>query len=368
MKNVTTLLALLITVFSFAQERKGERKVKLDYSDPAYIEKLLEEKAYEFPNKTEFSLAIIKNDEVDFYGFVKEQDSVIAVQNQNAIFEVGSISKVFTSTLLADLITRKKVKSQDLISKKLPFKLNDSVNFTYEELATHTSGLPRLPVNMMALKVDMSNPYLIYTNELLEDYLKNSVVLTEKGKYAYSNTGAGLLGYTIEKIEKKPYEEILKKRIFSVYGMKNSTSQRENVTNRLVEPLDYRGNVTSNWDFKALAGAGAILSSTEDLTKFLAAHLSQKHKKLNLTREKTVTVNERLSLGLGWHIIKDKEGKNIYWHNGATGGYTTSMILDMENKQAIVLLTNISGLSPRNGEADKITHMILKHLNTINKK
>ncbi|WP_196889319.1 serine hydrolase domain-containing protein [Aureivirga sp. CE67] len=362
MKKITTFLLLLITVFSFAQERKGERKAKLEYSDPEYIQKLLEDKAYEFPNKTEFSLALIKNGEVKYYGFVKEKDSVIAVQNQDAIFEIGSISKVFTSTLLADLINRKKVKATDEVNKKLPFKMKDTVRFTYEELASHTSGLPRLPTNLMTIAVDMSNPYAAYTNEFLEDYLKNSVSLYNKGKYAYSNAGAGILAYAIEKIEKKSYEDLLQKKIFQKYKMENSTTQRDKVTNRFVAPLDYRGNVTSNWDFKSLAGAGAILSSTEDLAKFLEANLLGKDKNLTITREERAKVSERMSVGLGWHIINRKDNHKVYWHNGATGGYSSSMILDVENNQAMVLLTNISGLSPRTGLVDQINFMILKHL------
>ena len=112
----------------------------------------------DLPNNTQVSISIIENGKVKFYGIRRKNDTIFTYDNHKSVFEVGSISKVFTATLLADFVLNNKVNLDDQISDyiKTPFK--DSIEITFKQLANHTSGLPRLPSNLSLLSVDLKKP------------------------------------------------------------------------------------------------------------------------------------------------------------------------------------------------------------------
>lgn len=111
-----------------------------------------------------------------------------------------------------------------------------------------------------------------------------------------------------------------------------------------------------------MAGAGAILSTTEDLSKFALAQFDAANKELVLTNEHTFSVNKKMGVGLGWHILKLKNKGELIWHNGGTGGYTSSMTLDLENQNGIIILSNISGFNKRMGNMDKLGFGLMETL------
>lgn len=129
--------------------------------------------------------------------------------------------------------------------------------------------------------------------------------------------------------------------------MTTSTTKRENVEGLIIKGLDVSGKKVPNQDLNALAGAGAILSTVEDLSKFAAAQFDNTNKKLKLTRTKTVTINSISDYGLGWEIINRTSGNIWYKHNGGTGGYSSSIIVDSTNKNTIITLSNTSSYSIR---------------------
>ncbi|WP_028298223.1 serine hydrolase [Olivibacter sitiensis] len=146
-----------------------------------------------FSDKTQLSIAVIENGAVKYYGIIKENDSLKTIDNKDSVFEIGSITKVFTATLLADAVLEQKIKLDDNINTFYDFPFKDDIAISFVGLANHASGLPRLPSN----------------------------------------------------------------------------------------------------------------------------------------------------LGLGWHILKAEWGKDIYWHNGGTGGYSSSMAMDTINSTGIVILSNV---------------------------
>ena len=143
-----------------------------------------------FPNNTQLSIAIIKDGLVSYFGINKENDTISTIDNQKSIFEIGSISKVFTSTLLANFVIDGKVKLNDNINDYLKTPLNNSTEISFIDLANHTSGLPRLPTNLDLTKVNPENPYKEYKEKELEDYVTNQLELSNKGENQYSNLGA----------------------------------------------------------------------------------------------------------------------------------------------------------------------------------
>ncbi len=209
------------------------------------------EKAKYFPNGTHLSFAFIENGTTHLLDVKRENDTLRIIGSKDYIFEIGSISKVFTSTLLADAVIRTEVQLDDPI----PLQIKDDVKITYKQLSNHTSGLPRLPKNLFGLSSFRSdNPYREYTADILEAYLRDEVVLDQapNGKSSYSNLGAGLLGHVLSKESNASFETLLQSRIFSKYDMPNTTAIKENIKENLVIGRDKKGQVTSNWDLGSL--------------------------------------------------------------------------------------------------------------------
>lgn len=318
-------------------------------------------RAKNFPNETHLSFALINKGTTQFVDVRRTNDTLQIINSENYIFEIGSISKVFTATLLADAAVNERVALDDVI----PVPLKDDAKITYEQLASHTSGLPRLPENIFNLaSFRTDNPYKEYDANLLEEYLANEVVLDQfpGEKSSYSNLGAGLLGHVLSKNENATYEDLLQEHIFSKYGMNHSTAVKEKVTGNLVLGRDKKGALTSNWDMASLQGAGGIYSSVSDLSNFVKAHLYQDNAVFKLSRKRTFTVNSTMDIALGWHIIKTQAGAEWYWHNGGTGGYTSSMAMDVDKKQAVIVLTNISAFSKLQKNIDPLCFELMKSL------
>tara|TARA_R110002033_G_scaffold169897_3_gene211266 strand:- start:30471 stop:31592 length:1122 start_codon:yes stop_codon:yes gene_type:complete len=317
------------------------------------------------PNNTELSIAIIERGKTKFIGIKRVNDTIKLIKNYQSIFEIGSISKVFTATLLSSLVLEKKIKLDDAIQDYIDFKISINDNITFIELANHTSGLPRLPPNLDFSVVDDNNPYKDYDSQKLTEYLSGKIKLNQKPgiKYEYSNLGYGILGFQLVALAKTTYEDLLKQKIFTKFGMLNSTTQRNKVNHEIVSGLKPDGNLAMNWDFNALSGCGAILSSTEDLSKFALAQFDKKNKELVLTQEPTFKVNEKISLGLGWHILHNKNQNELVWHNGGTGGYSSSMALDIKNKKGIIILSNVSAFSEKMEKIDQLCFGLVKTLN-----
>ena len=318
------------------------------------------ENAKIFPNHTQISIAIIKDGKVNYYGINNKNDTISTVNNQKSVFEIGSISKVFTSTILANFVIDEKINLNDNINGYLKTSFNNDTEISFINLANHTSGLPRLPSNLDLTKVNPENPYKEYKEKELEEYLTKHLELLNKEKYQYSNLGAGLLGYTLSKIENTTYENLLQNKIFSKFNMYNSTSDINKIKGNLVKGLDNEGNDVPNWELSVLAGAGAIFSTVEDLSQFAISQFDNSNKELKLTRKKTFEVNENLDIGLGWHILKSQSKNFWYWHNGGTGGYSSSMVIDENTKNGIIILSNVSAFNPNMGNIDKLCIELMK--------
>lgn len=321
-----------------------------------------------FPNGTQFAMALVRDSAVYYLGSIREAGQLVNIDNRQSVFEIGSISKVFTSTLLAHYAHAGRVQLDEPLQTYLPFQLKESEKngepITLRTLANHTAGLPRLPGNMIAAALfNRSNPYRKYSEEKLEKYLKEDLQLksTPGEEYAYSNLGAGLLGYALSAVVGKSYEEMLQEVVFGPLRMSSSTTEREKIRSKLVKGLDKNGKKTSNWDLNALSGAGAVLSTVEDLSAFALANFAE-DPALDLQRIKTFEVDKKMSLALGWHIITTQSGLTCHWHNGGTGGYSSSMAIDPPTNSAVVILSNISSGHSERGKIDRLCFKLMELL------
>ncbi len=346
------------------EETKVKEKDEINAlnSYPTEIAEIIFAKSKNFPNNTQLSIAVIQNGKTNYYGIIKENDTIKPSINQNKIFEIGSITKVFTSTVLASLVEEKKLKLTDEINSYYSFPFKNNIKINFESLANHTSGLPKLPENL-----DLSNetnPYKNFGEGEIEEYLKNLLKLeNEPSKISsYSNLGAGLLGYTLGLSQKTSFQKLLQKRVFDKYKMTNSFTSSQKLENRLVKGFDANGEVVSNWDFDVLFGGGGILSTSEDLVNFVNAQFNPKNTELTITRKPTFDINESMKIALGWHIIKTEKGFNWVWHNGGTGGYSSSMVLDAGKKNAVIILSNVSGFNTKMKNIDNLCFELMKQI------
>lgn len=312
---------------------------------PSEIAEIVFQKVNKLPNKSQLSIAILQNGEVEFYGTIRDGEAIKRIDNKNSVFEIGSITKVFTSTVLTSLVEDKEVKLTDNINSFYPFDFKNNIKITFKSLANHTSGLASLPENLDL--TDLTNPYKSYGKTEIEKYLIDLLKLDDKPlkSYAYSNLGTGLLGYTLGVSQRTTFQNLLKQKVFDKYGMNNTYTNSQNLEDQLVKGLDRKGHIVSNWDFDALFGAGGILSTTGDLVKFANAQFDFTNKELELTRKQTFEINENFRIGLGWHILKSKNGNDLFWHNGGTGGYSSSMTIDLKNKRAVIILSNVENIN-----------------------
>lgn len=317
------------------------------------------------PNGTHVACALIQDSVPYYYGVLREANKLQTVENKTAVFEIGSISKVMTSTLLATQVQQGHLNLDEQINPYLPFALKDSIVLTFQQLANHTSGLPRVPTDMVQnIIFHRSNPYKTYDTTRLRKYLTEKLEMDHAPgeTFGYSNLGAGLLGYTLEQITGQSYESMLKQAIFQPLDMSQTTTQRDQVTDDLVKGRDRNGKVTSNWDLNALAGAGAVLSTSQDLSQFMLAQFDTTDQVLALTRKMTYLQGEAGGVGLGWFIM-NKGDRQLYWHNGGTGGYKAFLMMDPQRKNAVIVLSNCSSFSDQAPKVDALGQVLLAMIN-----
>jgi CubicO group peptidase (beta-lactamase class C family) len=268
----------------------------------------------------------------------------------NSVFEIGSISKVFTATVLAQLVKEGKVKLEDPIQRYLPSTVRiptrNGKEITLGNLSEQNSGLPRMPSNFRPR--DPTNPYADYTVPLMYEFLSGYQLTRDPGQqFEYSNLGVGLLGHVLSLVTGESYEDMERKRVWAPLDM---THTAITLTPWMKEHLalghDDKGNVVPNWDLDALAGAGAIRSTTLDMLKFAAANVHPERGKVEeamaFAQKERSPTGPNGAIGLNWmnlHVGAD----TIVWHNGGTAGYRTFLGLLPSRKMAVVVMTNSGG-------------------------
>jgi serine-type D-Ala-D-Ala carboxypeptidase/endopeptidase len=268
----------------------------------------------------------------------------------NTVFEIGSMTKVFTSLVLMDMVRRGEVALTDPISKYLPETVKvperNGRKITLADLSTQSSGLPRLPTNLTPK--DENNPYADYTVQQMYDFIAGYKLTRDIGsQYEYSNLGVGLLGHVLTLRAGMSYEALVRSRVCDPLGLKDTrVTLIPEMKARLA--IGHNGALApvANWDIPTLAGAGALRSTTNDMLTFLAANLG--FVKTPLAQDMADEVSVRRSAGApdmeiayAWHI-QTKDGNSIIWHNGGTGGYRTYMGYDPKARLGVVVLANIS--------------------------
>jgi CubicO group peptidase (beta-lactamase class C family) len=273
----------------------------------------------------------------------------------DTLFEIGSMTKVFTALLLEEAVLKDVMKLDDPVVKYLPAGVHvperGGKQITLIDLATHTSGLPRMPTNFESTKT--ANPYVDYTSDQLYAFLAGYQLPRDIGaQYEYSNLGAGLLGVALSHRAGLDYEALVRRDISAPLHMDSTTATLSPaLAARMATGHDGALEPVSNWDLSRspFAGAGALRSDANDVLTFLAAELGYTQTPLAAAmreqwrpRRRTTIPNTEVSLA--WHVRKTATGE-VIWHNGGTGGFRTFMGFDPTARVGVVVLTNTNTTS-----------------------
>ena len=297
-------------------------------------------------------------------GFGPDRPEAAGTPDGQVIYEIGSITKVFTGVVLARAERDGRVRLETTVGDLLPPGAeapNEVRAITLGQLSTHTSGLPRMPGNFgLRLLLNVENPYARYTPADLLASLRSAKLDRPAGtKSEYSNYGAGLLGYLLALDAGRSYEALVREAVAGPLRMADTTvALSESQRARLVRGRAPGGRPVPGWDFDALAAAGALHSTVDDMLTFLEANLHPADDPTGLALRRAQEVHFGRGpgprLGLGWQVLSDPSGQAVHWHNGGTGGYRSFCGFVDGQDSGIVLLSNTGDAMRGDDALDRI--------------
>ncbi len=346
------------------------------YADPGNQESLLKWKpkideivrsAFESERTAGIVVGAAEGNSKFFIGYGSTNLRGGKIPDENTIFEIGSVTKVFTGIMLAKKVLEHKVALDDPVRKLLPAyfripKLGDR-EITLLDLSTHYSGLPRIPTNMNLEYI--VNPYKNYTGYKMREFLAGYQLPREPGTvWEYSNLGVGLLGYVLGVKSNTTYKRMVLSEICGPLKLKDTRFRlNEEQLSRFAQGYSADLEKTAHWDFDVIAPAGGLRSTAADMLKFASANLKD-----NGALSQAMAMAARPyrksglpdnDMGLGWVIMK--KGKfDIIWHNGGTGGFSSFVAINKANNITLVVLSNTSAAT--SGVVDDIAGSIMKCL------
>jgi serine-type D-Ala-D-Ala carboxypeptidase/endopeptidase len=316
------------------------------------------------PQTCAISIGVLQNGKRTYYNYGETARGSARLPDQQSVFEAGSITKTFTGLLLARAIAEKKVKPEDDIRDYLPGHYPNlaygNTPITLLHLANHSSGLPRIPANLFTQEnFDSLNPYKNYTEKMLYQDLRLLVIDQPPGSSSnYSNYGMAVLGKILEKVYKKKYSELVQEMILNPLNMKNSCIDlTPELGKKLVPGYSAAGTGTKHWDLGVFQPAGALHTGTEDMLNFLNYQLLEPDTACKLSHQTSFEKKEKVALA--WQIRTGKSTGDLYWHNGATYGFSSFCGFIPGVNSALVILANASA------STDYLAIQVLRYLSNV---
>jgi CubicO group peptidase (beta-lactamase class C family) len=310
-------------------------------------------------NTQSLAIGILKNGQTKTYFYGETAKGNQTPPTKTSVYEIGSLSKVFTAILLSNLVEEGTITLDQPIALFLPdtLKKNGELSkITFQMLANHTSGLPRLPDNLDKVKgFNENDPYKTYDKKALYNYLASFKNKKNPGEeYEYSNLGYAVLGDIICSIYKKSYDQLVKDIICKPLEMSNTFQVLDPKRKDTFKVYNKEGQEVIPWSFDAFGPAGGLKSTLEDLLKFANAQFKMPQTPLENamanTRLFTFFLPPDTDLGLAWHmnLIDDL---TVYWHNGGTAGSSSYLALSPDKKSGVVILSNSAISADDTGKA-----------------
>jgi serine-type D-Ala-D-Ala carboxypeptidase/endopeptidase len=293
------------------------------------------------------AVGYIQNGQTQFY--FSGKTSVLSDKpiSRDTIFEIGSITKVFTTLILMMLSSRGEIHLDDSIDIFLPFDQVPHFNghkITLRHLATHSSGLPSFPSTL--IPKNPKNPYKNYSIEDLYYFLQQYSLKRKPGDhFLYSNLGMGLLAHILRIKTQKSYKALILEHVLEPLSMDDSGVEITAIMKDRMCMGHNIGKTVEFWDTpEAIVGSGGLRSNIQDMTKFLAANLGFVQtpitnflKKCHKRLYSTETSGEYC--GFGWIISGTQKG-DVIWHDGITGGFANFIGFNQHTQKGLVILTN----------------------------
>jgi CubicO group peptidase (beta-lactamase class C family) len=264
----------------------------------------------------------------------------------DSVFEIGSVTKTFTGLMLAQMVQQHEVRLDEPVRELLPKGTvaapASGPEITLVDLSAQRSGLPRLPDNLEP--TDLANPYAGYDAKALYAFVaKHGVAMPAKPAFEYSNLGVGLLGQALADRAGMTYEALLAKEITGPLGMHDTAiTLTPAMAKRFLTGHGAHHEPAHAWDLASLAGAGAIRSTAANMLTYLEAQLHP-HGTLAAAITASHTIEGEaepgMHIALNWFHV-DATGR--YWHNGATGGFSSFATFDPDRDFAVIVLVNRS--------------------------
>lgn len=292
------------------------------------------------------AIGILEDGKTQVFGYGKGASDKLP--DASTVYEIGSITKTFTTTALAEMVQRKMVALEDPVRKYLPADAIPPASAGEAEirlidLASQHSGLPRMPSNFHPK--DVTNPYADYSPKLLYEFIsKQTLRLKPDAGFLYSNLGMGLLGQALSNRYGKSWEQMITELVTTPLGMTGTrVTFTDDMRTRLAPGHLADGKPAANWDLDALVGAGGLRSDVTDMLRYVRAQMEPPAKlkaAIELAHVERHKIGGGQGIALAWLIKPD--GKT-YWHNGGTGGYTAYNSFNAERKTGVVVLVNGAG-------------------------
>lgn len=295
------------------------------------------------------AVSIIDNDSTYFFSYGETKKGNDTPPALNDIWEIGSVSKVMTASLLSILVEEGVVSYDDPADKfleELTLERN-GIKITLENLVSHTAGLPKLPLNFGRRESNFKDPYAAYSEEHLITFLKSFNFDLVKEEYQYSHVGYALLSVILERVTQKPFEALVNEKLLEPLGMKDTRIVLpEEASDRFVQGYSLLGQPANLWNFQVFGGAIGYKSTIQDLLKLLNMCLKDDHldmrKMIEGTFEEQATTKiQKVKMARGWHIFQPRKNfYNVYAHSGVTDGFRTYIGFVEETHTAVAIITN----------------------------
>ena len=343
MKHFVLLLIInCVSLTLFGQRSQSEKLEK-------YVSKYVEMEI-DLNKNPGILIGIIDGDSSYVYGFGEATKGENNPPTDSSIFEIGSMTKIFTASLLQILVDEGKIDYQktliDYLEKE---ELHESLHkLTIWSLATHTSGFPRLPTNFSLKDRDPNNPFANYTDTDFDEFLLD-FNLFQTGNYIYSHTNYALIERVIESVENKEFQVVLNEKILQPLALQNTTHQlNEDQKNRLNSGYLLDGTPAPTAEFSTFYGSIGLMSDMNDLIQFVQLNLEVGEElplqsslaKTHISQVNT-GIEKYIDTGIGWHLVRPKRKYyNIVSHRGTGIGHQAYIAFIPETQTGVIILAN----------------------------
>ncbi|WP_410879412.1 DUF3887 domain-containing protein [Myroides sp. DW712] len=348
-----------IVNFAFDEEANIVGFRILDYVNQDDLRQGLAEKTLEdiildnasfLPEQGELALAIIKDNQVHYYGLKKKSSVLRDVDNKRGLFALGTFTSIFTNTMLAQADVEGKVKLWEEINTFYPQPFKDTLSFSFSSLANGSAMLPFFPKitlvrdDLVSKKNNKRNKGLPFGNASIANYLANDIELdTLKVRGRFSIFGSSVLGDALSRVYQKPYAELFQTKIINRYQLSSTYL----IKPKRVKVVGSFGKVDLGLNNKAnymdiFLPSTQGYSTVEDLTTYIQSYFDPQYPELTLMQKPTYMITPDDWISLGWRLNFFGPQESLYFHRGIDVAYSNFISFSPERKEGIIVLANSS--------------------------